>query len=309
MAELVGVFGTSHSPVLLTPKEEWPALEPKAKLAVLPELVGVRERWPEHERRYKAAIGELRQRILAAKPDVLLVVGSDQRENFGRNGAPVFEMFLGASIDASAGNRRTEGPETHRVTAPVPVGLGRDILASLCAAGFDIAHSTAVTHGFGIGHSVTWPLRFLDLADGELGVLPLITNVWDPPNVPGVARCLALGRALRTAIDSAESSARVAVLASGGLSHLMLDEELDARVLQALASDAQDRWELVGDGELREAHTRHGMPLELNGTIEITDWIIADGCADSAADVIDYIPGHRTETGIGVGICFASWTL
>jgi hypothetical protein len=101
----------------------------------------------------------------------------------------------------------------------------------------------------------------------------------------------------------------VAVLASGGLSHLVLDEELDGRVLQALRSDRPDRWDVIGDKELREAHARHGLPLELNGTIEITDWIIADGCADSSADVIDYVPGYRTETGIGVGMCFASWNL
>ena len=310
MAELVGVFATSHSPALITPKEEWPALEPKATLPVIPELRGVvRERWPEHEKRFATAIGKLRDRIRSVRPDVLLIVGSDQRENFGRNGAPVFEMFLGEQIEASAGNRRTEGPDSHRVTVPVPVDLGREILTSLCAAGFDIAHSSAVTHGFGIGHAVTWPLRFLDLGNPEIRVLPLITNVWDPPNVPGVARCVALGRALRQAIDSAETPARVAVLASGGLSHLMLDEELDRRVLDVLGSSDVDRWASVSDQELWNAHRRFDMPLELNGTVEITDWIIADACADRAAEVIDYIPAYRTETGIGVGMCFADWDL
>lgn len=307
MAELVGVFGTSHSPALITPHQEWPALEPKLRRDVVPELGGCRERWPAHEKRYRSAIAELRRRILAVSPDVLVVVGSDQRENFGRQSAPVFEMFLGPLVEASAGNRRTEDAASHRVSMTVPVDLGREVLTDLCASGFDVAHATAVSHAFGIGHAVSWPLRFLDLVGEDLAVLPLITNVWDPPNVPGVTRCLALGRALRSAIERAGSSARVAVLASGGLSHLVLDEELDGRVLQALKSDHPERWGIVSDEELREAHTQHGLPLELNGTIEITDWIIADGCADSAADVIDYIPGYRTETGIGVGMCFASW--
>jgi len=308
MAELVGVFGTSHSPALITPKEDWPALEPKVKLPVLPALAGrVRAAWPHHEARYGAAIAELRTRIAATRPDVLLIVGSDQRENFGRNGAPVFEMFLGPSIDASAGNRRTEGPETHRLHHRVPVDLGREILVSLCEAGFDVAHSTSSTHGFGIGHAVTWPLRFLDLPLPDLQVLPLITNVWDPPNVPGVARCVALGLALRAAIEQAGGSERVAVLASGGLSHLMLDEGLDARVLAALRSPEPHRWDAIADRELREAHASHGLPLELNGTVEITDWIVADACAGTSSDVIDYVPAYRTETGIGVGMCFASW--
>lgn len=308
MADLVGVFATSHSPALITPKEDWPALEPKVSKASIPALKGkVRSSWPEHERRYQAAIAELRRRIIEVRPDVLLVVGSDQRENFGSSSAPVFEMYLGDTLEGSAGDRRTEGPDAHRLGQPVPVELGREVLVSLCDAGFDIAHSTAPTHAFGIGHAVSWPLRFLDLQLPDLQVLPLITNVWDPPNIPGVGRCVALGRALRKAIASAETQARVAVLASGGLSHLILEEELDQRVLTVLKSDLPDRWTAIGDDELRKAHERHGLPLQLNGTVEITDWVIADTCADTAADVIDYVPGYRTETGIGVGMCFASW--
>ena len=308
MADLVGVFATSHSPALITPKEDWPALEPKISRANVPALEGkVRSSWPEHERRYQAAIAELRRRIVDVRPDVLLVVGSDQRENFGSNSAPVFEMYLGERLGGSAGNRRTEGPESFPLEQQVPVELGRQVLVRLCDAGFDVAHSTEPTHAFGIGHAVSWPLRFLDLPLPDLRVLPLITNVWDPPNIPGVRRCAALGRALREAITSAETEARVAVLASGGLSHLILEEELDQRVLTVLRSDHPDRWAAISDDELRLAHERHGLPLQLNGTVEITDWVIADTCADTAADVIDYVPGYRTETGIGVGMCFASW--
>ena len=308
MADLVGIFATSHSPALITPKEDWPALEPKVSRASIPALEGrVHSNWPEHERRYQAAIAELRRRIVEVRPDVLLVVGSDQRENFGSTGAPVFEMYLGDTLEGSAANRLTEGPEVHPLRQPVPVDLGREILVSLCDAGFDIAHSKTPTHAYGIGHAVSWPLRFLDLQLPDLMVLPLITNVWDPPNIPGVGRCVALGRALRTAVTSAKADVRVAILASGGLSHLVLDEALDQRVLTVLQSDQPDRWTVLGDDELRKAHERHGLPLELNGTVEITDWIIADTCADTAADVIDYVPGYRTETGIGVGMCFASW--
>jgi 3-O-methylgallate 3,4-dioxygenase len=308
MADLVGVFATSHSPALITPHEDWPALEPKIAKAPVPALEGkVRSSWPDHERRYQAAIAELRRRILEVRPDVLLVVGSDQGENFGRNSAPVFEMYLGDTLTGSAADRRTEGPDARLLEQPVPVVLGHEVLVSLCDAGFDIAHSTVPTHAFGIGHAVSWPLRFLDLQLPDLQVLPLITNVWDPPNVPGVRRCVALGRALREAITSARTEARVAVLASGGLSHLILEEELDQRVLSVLQSDQPDRWAAIGDDELRKAHERYGLPLQLNGTVEITDWVIADTCADTAAEVIDYVPGYRTESGIGVGMCFASW--
>lgn len=308
MAQLVGVFATSHSPVLITPRADWPALEPRTALPPRPELAGmVRSAWEEHEKRYRAALTALRESILASDPDVLLIVGSDQRENFGALGAPVFEVYLGDRIEASAGDRRTEGPETRRMSVPVPVELGTAVVRHLCRAGFDVGHSSAVRHDFGIGHAVTWPLRFLNLLDTGLHVLPVVTNVWDPPSTPGVSRCLAFGEALRAAVEAAPERSRVAVLASGGLSHLVLDEELDRRILAALQAPDSRGWEAVSDADLHDAHARYGLPLRLNGTVEVTDWIIADACAGTAAEIIDYVPAYRNESGIGVGMCFARW--
>lgn len=310
MAQLVGVFGTSHSPVLITPRADWPALEPRTVLPPRPELAGVvRSAWEEHEQRYRAALTTLRESILATDPDVLLIVGSDQRENFGAQGAPVFEVYLGNRIEASAGDRRTEGPDTRRISVPVPVALGTAVVRQLVRAGFDVAHSNAARHDFGIGHAITWPLRFLNLLDTGLQVLPVVTNVWDPPSTPGVSRCLAFGTALRAAVEAAPDRSRVAVLASGGLSHLVLEEELDRRILAALQAPDLRGWEAVSDADLHDAHARHGLPLQLNGTAEVTDWIIADACAGTAAEIIDYVPAYRNESGIGVGMCFARWSV
>ncbi|MGW5106165.1 DODA-type extradiol aromatic ring-opening family dioxygenase [Nocardia sp. NPDC004123] len=251
----------------------------------------------------------MRSAILDVEPDVLLIVGSDQGENFGPRSAPVFELFLAEQLESSAANRRNEGPEQYRLSLPVARDLGIDLLKYLCDNGFDVAHTSETSDEYGIGHAVTWPLRFLDLADSKLQILPLVTNVWNPPNVPGVGRCVAFGRALRDAIAASTSKERVAVLASGGLSHLVLDEELDARVLTAMRSDDLHGWKLIGDDELRLAHEKYDLPLRLNGTAEITDWIIADACAQAPAEIIDYVPAYRTQSGYGVGMCFARWAL
>ena len=49
MANLVGVFGTSHSPALIAPVSDWPALEPNIPRPSLDHLVGnVRDYWDEH---------------------------------------------------------------------------------------------------------------------------------------------------------------------------------------------------------------------------------------------------------------------
>ncbi|MGW6456126.1 DODA-type extradiol aromatic ring-opening family dioxygenase [Streptomyces sp. NPDC055078] len=310
MAQLAGVFGTSHSPALITPVPDWPALEPRIARPARAELAGrVREAWDEHQTRFDRAMEQLRDAVLAVEPDVLLIVGSDQGENFGPRSAPVFELFLGDRVEASAADRRGEGPEQFPVSMPVAGGLGHDVLKHLCATGFDVAHVSETSHEYGIGHAITWPLRFLGLRDSGLQLLPLVTNVWNLPNVPGVSRCVAFGQALREAIEASAAPLRVAVIASGGLSHLVLDEDLDARVLTALRSPGTEAWQAIGDDELAYAHERHGLSYRLNGTSEITDWIIADACAGTAAEVIDYVPAYRTESGYGVGMCFARWSL
>ncbi|WP_345353062.1 hypothetical protein [Rhodococcus olei] len=289
---------------------DWPALEPNIARPSLDRLAGdVRDHWAEHEARFDAATTALRSAVLAAEPDVLLIVGSDQGENFGPRSAPVFEMFLGERVDASAANRRDEGPDLFRISVPVARELGLEVLRYLCDNGFDVGHTSEPSDEYGIGHAVTWPMRFLDLADSGLELLPVVTNVWNPPNIPSVPRCVAFGQALRSAIDTAPSSSRVAVLASGGLSHLVLDEELDSRVVAALRSDDLATWGAIADDELRLAHEKYDLPLRLNGTAEITDWIIADACAQAPADIVDYVPAYRTQSGYGVGMCFAQWRL
>ncbi|WP_176459831.1 hypothetical protein [Rhodococcus sp. OK302] len=295
---------------MIAPVSDWPALEPRIPRPSLAHLRGhVRDSWDEHQTRFDSAMTRLRASILAVEPDVLLIVGSDQGENFGPRSAPVFEMFLADHLDASAANRRDEGPDLFRVSMPIARDLGLGILNHLCDNGFDVAHTSETSDDYGVGHAITWPLRFLDLMDSELALLPVVTNVWNLPNVPGVRRCVAFGQELREAINAVPSQARVAVLASGGLSHLVLDEELDSRVLAALQSRDLESWHAIGDDELRLAHEKHGLPLRLNGTAEITDWIIADACAQVPAEIIDYVPAYRTESGYGVGMCFAQWGL
>ena len=66
--------------------------------------------------------------------------------------------------------------------------------------------------------------------------MPVFVNTYYPPNVPSAARCYSLGTSLRQAVESWESDARVAVIASGGLTHFVIDEDLDRAVLDAIAA-------------------------------------------------------------------------
>ena len=63
--------------------------------------------------------------------------------------------------------------------------------------------------------------------------VPIILNTFYPPNQPTAARCVAFGKVLGRAIKNWKDEARVAVIASGGLSHFVIDEALDKLILRA----------------------------------------------------------------------------
>ena len=97
-------------------------------------------------------------------------------------------------------------------------------------------------------------------------------------------------------MDSWESDARVAVIASGGLSHFVIDEDLDHRVIKAL--------------ENHDTESLVSIPREnLNsGNSEIRNWIVAAGATEHLdMKLVDYVPCYRTEAGNGCAMGFAEW--
>ena len=68
----------------------------------------------------------------------------------------------------------------------------------------------------------------------------MFLNTYFPPNQPRPKRCYEFGQAMRKAVESFPGDARVGVLASGGLSHFLVDEELDRAILKACADKDAD---------------------------------------------------------------------
>jgi 3-O-methylgallate 3,4-dioxygenase len=102
--------------------------------------------------------------------------------------------------------------------------------------------------------------------------------------------------ALREAIEAYPEDLRVALVASGGLSHFVTDEALDRRTLEALrAGDARALCDLP-------AH------LLNSGNSEVRNWIVvAAACQGMQLAWDDYIPVYRTAAGTGCGLTFARW--
>jgi hypothetical protein len=127
-------------------------------------------------------------------------------------------------------------------------------------------------------------------------MVPVMVNTYYPPNQPTPKRCYALGQAVRKAIESWEGGERVAVMASGGLSHVIIDEELDHIVTDALRNkDREALWRLPRE-KLR------------GGTSEILNWVALAGVAESMElKYLEYVTTFRSPAATGCGMGFAYW--
>ena len=127
--------------------------------------------------------------------------------------------------------------------------------------------------------------------------VPIMLNTYYPPNQPTPRRCYAMGQALRQAVESWPEDLRVAVIASGGLSHFVIDEALDHQIIAAMQN--------------HDAATLTSLPRERldSGNAEIRNWIATAGAVEHLdMQLIDYMPCYRSPAGTGCAMGFAVWT-
>src|SRR5215469_610833 len=298
MAQVVIGLGTSHSPLVVTEARMWeqraisdrsnPDLydrdgqrctyEDLARSGRRYERESALEHLTGQSRAVQTALDRLAAELAAARPDVVMIVGDDQHELFDAGNMPAISIFYGDDATTHTfGGRSIGDPEFMRVLAEgyamdhhhrftCDRELACDLIRHLIEDGVDIAASSRVsapdTHGF--GHAYGFVLKRL-MANAHAPILPILLNTYYPPNQPTPARCYAIGEALRAAIESSSLDRRVAIVASGGLSHFVTNEPLDLRVLNALRS---------GDGT-----QLCSIPEKLlqSGSSEIRNWIVTAG--------------------------------
>jgi 3-O-methylgallate 3,4-dioxygenase len=101
---------------------------------------------------------------------------------------------------------------------------------------------------------------------------------------------------VRKAVEAFPGDARIGVLASGGLSHFLVDEDFDRAILKALANKDRTFLETLPRNKLHA------------GSSEILNWVAIAGAAEGLnLDWFDYVPGYRTPAGTGTGMSFATW--
>jgi hypothetical protein len=324
MARIVIGVGSSHSPLLSTPPEHWVDHAARDHVYPLYDLDGQRLLFAALEQRHgeqfrpliaagvmrshfartEAALAQLRQALADAAPDLCVVIGDDQEELFHRDNMPAFSVYYGDQVLCKKPDLSRNSPALqmaawgHYTDQPTPFpghpSFARHLIEQLIGARFDVGASAAQPGGVGMSHAYTFLYRRLLAA--SVPMVPVFVNTYYPPNQPRIGRALEFGAALRAAIEAHPQDLRVAVIASGGLSHFLVNESLDRRVLASLADG-----DPAALGRLPESAL-------LSGNSEIKNWAVAAAAlAPAPMRLIDYVPAYRSAAGTGCGLAFGLW--
>jgi 3-O-methylgallate 3,4-dioxygenase len=317
MASIVMGLGTSHgSQVSLTPEWWGKHGELDRKRTPYEELIRggrtdiqdqlTEDVWQRKYESVQAAVARLGEVLRESAPDCLIVVGDDQAELFSESSMPAIAIFWGDEV-LDIPRDMTKVPPSraaamwakHAPTQeayPVPAGLGRHVIEHLVGRGFDVAQMREQPAGRSVGHAFTFAKLRL-MGERVIPMLPVMLNTYFPPNQPTAERCYALGQSLRDAVVAWPEDLRVGIVASGGLSHFVVDEELDRGVLDGIAK--------------RDVRALTSIPEEKlqSGSSEIKNWIVAAGALSNLDfEVVEYVPGYRSPAGTGCGMAFARWS-
>ncbi|KAA9166430.1 catechol 1,2-dioxygenase [Amycolatopsis acidicola] len=156
--------------------------------------------------RFRDALGEARDAVAAAEPDIAIIIGSNHFRGFWLDMIPPFTLGVGEVL--GAGEAKTpKGPQR------TDQEFARSLAQQLIEAGTEVAISARLQ----IDHGQTHAIQYL-LSGLEIPVVPLVINVFAAP-LPRLDRCVQLGRNIADAVRAIGGDRKVAVLASGGLSH------------------------------------------------------------------------------------------
>ena len=312
MARIVLGLATSHTPMLNLTAQQWQhRAEVDYANARLNLSDGRRvtyeqllaERGPRYrddvalavlekkERACQASLNRLADALEQANPDVVIIVGDDQAELFSSDNQPAFAVYHGEEIITYRGKYGNDAPDWMRQVGrgylmddvyrlPGDPGLAVQLIEGLMDQEVDVASAASVKDPAkaGFGHAYGFIVKRLFRRRGSRFSL-----------------YLPLGRKLRAVVEAMPGEQRIAVIASGGLSHFVVDEELDLRVIEALKA--------------RDVQTLRSIPRAAlkSGSSETLNWILTAGAVDAMPmRMAEYQALYRTEAGTGVGAAFTS---
>ncbi len=299
-------LAASHAPSMFRPAEYWPEIH-RVLTEGVPQPREIEKETPQVLREYVARVEKgfetLKKQFERYRPDALVVIGDDQGEVFSPARTPTFCIFTCSEVRGSLNIGLVKEPEEEN---HVTIGCHRELALylrdALLSRGFDLSSIDEVKPEGkpkrGMGHAFTRPVVHV-VPELDVPTINIHVNAYFPP-LPSAQRCYEFGRAIAQALEGRKE--KVAILASGGLSH-------DPRGPRAGWIDtALDRWVLqqleTGNGKELCHLFRFDSDSLSGGTGEIRAWIVVAGaCAGRKATIVDYIPAYHAVTGLG----FAYW--
>lgn len=249
MARIIGAIATSHTPTIGFARDRSLSADPVWR--------------PIFE-----AYGPIRDWLEAKQPDVLLTIYNDHITSFFFDHYSAFALGVDdryAPADEGGGPRDI-------ADLPGAAKLARGLGASLMADEFDLSFFRDKP----LDHGCFSPLSMLKAQEAPWAwqVVPLQVGVLQFP-IPTARRCYRLGQALRRAIAAYPEDLKVAIVATGGLSHQVHGERCgynnptwDHEFLDLLETDPE--------ALTRLSHAQYAERGGLEGA-EVIMWLIMRG--------------------------------
>ena len=281
------------------------------------------------------ALDELAASLRATVPDITIVITDDQDEWFFEDNMPALAVYWGDTAplkprympagvrDSAVAAAITRGYGDVPMDVPVASAFGRHLIEHLVEHDFDVAHVRYPKDVYGgrvarryptrqgeldyvretkpreqgLPHGVSFVVKRL-FDNQPRPILPVFQNTCYPPNQPTPRRAFMTGQAIAAAVRDWAEPARVAVVASGGLSHFVVDEELDRLVLDALEAK---------DDKALQSVPRHRLH---SAASEALNWVALGGAMHETSlkmERLAYVPVYRSPAATGGGWAFARW--
>jgi hypothetical protein len=330
MAEIFGA-GLTHFPLMLYQGDLAFILKSTLRSEAVPAQAKDPAVWPEpmqrqwadlegaaaeHRARHLQGFRAIRQALDAFDPDVVVIWGDDQYENFRETGIPPFTVYAfdeQPTIPFHGGWDEVPNiwGESSEFTWPVKghKEAAMHLVRGLLEADFDPTYAYRAGYKYGLGHAHINTLVYLDVdrRGFDYPVIPIAVNCYgegvihhhgyakyvnftdqpDPPS-PSPRRCFDFGR--QVARIMRDSPWRVAILASSSWSHAFLvdqhhwlypDHESDRARLDDLRTGKFDQWRNLTLAQIESA-----------GQQEFLNWVCLAGAMTELgykAEILDWV--------------------
>ena len=259
-----------------------------------PGLTGWFDRAPRQQQdQARQALEEMRERLAAARPDVIVLFSNDHLLNWPINNTPEYTVGIGA-LHVGPADWYDEWLALPKYRIPGHPALARYLVNEGARRRLALAYLRQMEFDDG----VSVPMHYLNPAP-SIPLVPVTMNCTVPP-IPTPERAYEVGTALREMLAAYPGPERIAVLATGGLSHepggpryFWVDEEFDLWFLEMLKKG--DHRALLRDCTLERMEAAGSW-----GTAELLAWILVLAFTAGPAEVLAYMPAVAWRSGTGM---------